>query len=58
MGDGVVSLASLEIPGTPPPVLFRASHRGLLARLLPGEPEPAAIPYVIAVPEEWTHRCP
>jgi pimeloyl-ACP methyl ester carboxylesterase len=53
LGDGVVPLDSLEIPGAPSPVLVRASHRGMLARLLPGDPEPAAIPYIIAILEEW-----
>ncbi|NCC28710.1 MAG: alpha/beta hydrolase, partial [Gammaproteobacteria bacterium] len=54
LGDGVVPLASLRIPGAPPPVLVRASHRGMLARLFPNDPEPEAIPHIVAVLEEWS----
>lgn len=53
LGDGVVPLASLEIPGAPKPLLVRASHRGMLARLRPGDPEPVAIPHIVATLEKW-----
>ncbi len=56
LGDGVVPLASLRIRGAPPPVLVRASHRGMLARLFPNDPEPEAIPHIVAILEEWSGR--
>lgn len=53
MGDGAVSLESLRLPGGPEPVIVDASHRGMVARLLPGDPEPPAIPVILATLEEW-----
>ena len=56
LGDGVVPLASLRIPGAPPPVLVQASHRGMLARLFPNDPEPEAIPHIVAILKGWSGR--
>ena len=53
LGDGVVSLASAGLAGGPPPLVVEASHRGVLARLLPGDPEPPAIPLVLAALRDW-----
>ena len=53
LGDGVVSLASAGPPGGPPPLVVDASHRGMVARLLPGDPEPPAIAPVLATLEDW-----
>jgi pimeloyl-ACP methyl ester carboxylesterase len=53
MGDGAVSLESLRLPGGPEPVIVDASHRGMVARFLPGDPEPPAIPVILATLEEW-----
>ncbi len=53
LGDGVVSLASAGLAGGPPPRVVEASHRGVLARLLPADPEPPAIPLVLAALRDW-----
>jgi pimeloyl-ACP methyl ester carboxylesterase len=49
LGDGVVPVASLAIPGAPAPILVPASHRGMLVRLLPNAPEPPAIQCIVRV---------
>lgn len=56
LGDGVVSLASAGVPGGPPPLIVEASHRGMLARLLPGDPEPPAIEPILAALRDWEPR--
>jgi pimeloyl-ACP methyl ester carboxylesterase len=56
LGDGVVSLASAGVPGGPPPLVVEASHRGMLARLLPGDPEPPAIAPILALLRDWDTR--
>ena len=56
LGDGVVSLASAGVPGGPPPLVVEASHRGMLARLLKGDPEPPAIEPVLAALRDWEPR--
>ncbi len=53
LGDGVVPVTSLRFPGAPPPILVSASHRGMLARFLPSQPEPPAIPYILAMLDDW-----
>ena len=53
LGDGVVAVASLDVPGAPPPLLLPASHRGMLLRLFPGDPEPPAIAPVLAQLDKW-----
>lgn len=53
LGDGAVPVASLRFPGAPSPILIGASHRGLLARFLPSDAEPPAIPYILAILDEW-----
>jgi pimeloyl-ACP methyl ester carboxylesterase len=53
LGDGVVSLASAGVPGGPAPLIVGASHRGMLARLLPGDPEPPAIEPIMTVLRDW-----
>jgi pimeloyl-ACP methyl ester carboxylesterase len=52
LGDGVVAVDSLALPGAPPPILVSASHRGLLLRLLESEAEPPAIPVVMNLLDE------
>lgn len=49
LGDGVVAVASLDVPGAPPPLLLPASHRGMLLRLFASDPEPPAIAPVLAL---------
>jgi pimeloyl-ACP methyl ester carboxylesterase len=56
LGDGVVSLASAGVLGGPPPLVVEASHRGMLARLLPGDPEPPAIAPILAALRNWETR--
>ncbi len=53
LGDGVVTLESLKLSGAPPPIVVDASHRGMLARLLPGDPQPPAIAPILAALHEW-----
>ena len=53
LGDGVVTLASARVPGGPPPLEVSASHRGMIARLLPGDPEPPAIAPILAILRGW-----
>ena len=53
LGDGVVPLSSLHFDGAPEPLLFPASHRGLLITSpLNGEPPPAISPMVETV-QDW-----
>lgn len=56
VGDGVVTLESLALPEAPPPIVVAASHRGIFLRYLPGDPEPPAIPHVIAALHAWEHQ--
>ena len=53
LGDGVVTLDSLRLPGAPPPIIVHASHRGMLHRLLPGDSEPPAIAPILATLNGW-----
>ncbi|WP_295406092.1 alpha/beta hydrolase [uncultured Thiocystis sp.] len=56
LGDGVVSLTSLDLPEAPPPILVPASHRGLLMRFLPNAPQPPAIAPILSILDEWSER--
>jgi pimeloyl-ACP methyl ester carboxylesterase len=56
LGDGVVPVASLAIPGAPAPILVPASHRGMLVRLFPNDSEPPAIRCIVRVLAEWLER--
>jgi len=53
LGDGVVAVASLPFDGAPPPILVQASHRGLVARLFPNDPQPAAIDPILDLLAEF-----
>ena len=53
LGDGVVTLDSARLPDGAEPLILDASHRGLLVRLLPGDPEPPAIGPIIATLRRW-----
>ncbi len=53
LGDGVVPVASLPIRDAPPPVLVPASHRGMLARFAPSDPEPPAIAHIVDIASGW-----
>jgi len=53
LGDGVVTLDSARLPDGAEPLVFDASHRGLLVRLLPGDPEPPAIAAILATLRQW-----
>lgn len=52
LGDGVVAMDALRVPGAPPPILVTASHRGMLARLFESDGEPPAIPVILTLLEE------
>lgn len=53
LGDGVVPVQSLRFNGAPDPLLFPASHRGLLVDLpLADEPPPAIAP-MLEIIEDW-----
>lgn len=54
VGDGVVSLESLQLPDMPSPVIVDASHRGMLHRVFPGDPEPPAIAPILATLQQWS----
>jgi pimeloyl-ACP methyl ester carboxylesterase len=56
LGDGVVPLDSARLPVGPPPIVFNATHRGLLARFLPSDPEPPAIAAIVETLERWSGR--
>jgi pimeloyl-ACP methyl ester carboxylesterase len=56
LGDGIVSLTSAGVPGGPPPLVVEASHRGMLARLLPGDPEPPALEPILFALRDWKPR--
>lgn len=43
LGDGVVTLESLSVEGYPPPVIFPATHRGLLRNTVVEEGRPPAV---------------
>jgi hypothetical protein len=58
LGDGAVTLASAGLPGGPPPLVVNASHRGMIARLLPGDPQPPAIEPILAALDAWDARAP
>ncbi|NEV62672.1 esterase/lipase family protein [Thiorhodococcus minor] len=58
LGDGVVRVASLELPDAPPPTLVRASHRGMLTRLLSSDPEPPAVPVILDILGDWQSNRP
>ncbi len=53
LGDGVVTLDSARISGGSPPTVLNASHRGMLVRLLPGDPQPPAIAPILATLRQW-----
>jgi len=53
LGDGVVTLESLALPEAAAPIIVEASHRGMFLRYLPGDPQPPAIPHVIAALRAW-----
>jgi pimeloyl-ACP methyl ester carboxylesterase len=52
LGDGVVAVEALLMPGAPPPQLVTASHRGMLLRLFESDEQPLAIPLIISILEE------
>lgn len=54
LGDGVVTLDSARLADGVEPLILDASHRGLLVRLLPGDPEPPAIAPILATLRRWT----
>jgi pimeloyl-ACP methyl ester carboxylesterase len=53
LGDGVVAVASLPLEDAPPPILVQASHRGLVARLFPNDPQPQAIDPILDLLAEF-----
>ncbi|KAA6186584.1 alpha/beta fold hydrolase [Thiohalocapsa marina] len=54
LGDGAVSVASLRLEDAPPPVIVNATHRTMLRRLGPDDPEPPAIRPIIAQLQRWS----
>lgn len=53
LGDGVVPVASLGLPGVPAPNIVTASHRGLLAPATPHDEDPPAIAPILQILERW-----
>ena len=53
LGDGVVPVQSLSFNGAPEPVLFSASHRGLLVALPLADGPPPAIAPMLETIEDW-----
>ena len=53
LGDGVVPLSSLYFEGAPEPILFPASHRGLLITMPLSEEPPPAIAPMIDIIQSW-----
>jgi pimeloyl-ACP methyl ester carboxylesterase len=53
VGDGVVPVESLTLDHMPPPILLQASHRGLIARMFPGDPLPPAIIPILELLEQY-----
>jgi len=53
LGDGVVTLESARDPGGGAPLVVNAAHRGLLLRLLPGDPPPPAIAPILDILRQW-----
>ncbi|TVS12782.1 MAG: alpha/beta hydrolase [Wenzhouxiangella sp.] len=56
LGDGVVSVASLELEGGPEPVVLPASHRGLLVDLPFSEGDPPAVELIVDQIRAWRER--
>lgn len=56
LGDGVVAAEALAVAGAPEPILLRASHRGMLKRVFASDPEPPAIPHIMALLEASSGR--
>lgn len=54
LGDGVVALDAVSLPGFPPPLVVHASHRGMFARFLPDDAIPLAIPIVLDTLDQWS----
>jgi pimeloyl-ACP methyl ester carboxylesterase len=52
LGDGLVSLESARLSAVEPRVV-NASHRGLIRRLFPDNPEPPAIALILATLRQW-----
>lgn len=53
LGDGVVPLSSLTFNGAPEPILFPASHRGLLISMPLVDTPPPAIAPMIDIVKSW-----
>jgi pimeloyl-ACP methyl ester carboxylesterase len=53
VGDGAVPASSLAFLGGPEPILVPASHRGLLVRRNPSDPEPPAVRYIVESLRAW-----
>lgn len=58
LGDGAVPVASLDLPGAPPPLILEASHRGLLVRTPLNQDTPPAIEPVLEIIEKWRANGP
>lgn len=53
LGDGVVPVASLRFEGAPEPLLFQASHRGLLVDFPLAQGPPPAIAPMLETIQRW-----
>ena len=54
IGDGAVSLESTQLPNLAPPIIVDASHRTMLHRLFPDDPEPPAIAPILTTLRQWS----
>jgi pimeloyl-ACP methyl ester carboxylesterase len=53
IGDGAVSLSSLQLEGAPEPIIVEGTHRTMLRRLLAGDPQPPAIEPILDILHDW-----
>lgn len=53
LGDGVVTLEAVKFPNAPAPLQVAGSHRGILTRFVPTDPEPPAIAPILQTLTLW-----
>lgn len=54
VGDGVVSLDAVQIPGLPSPIVVNSGHRTMLTRIFPGDPQPLAVTEILKILQGWS----
>ncbi len=56
LGDGAVSVESLQLEGVPAPIIVNGAHRTMLRRLFADDRTPPAITPIIEQLEAWSER--